>query len=189
MKRFAFMTSTFPWKPQEVLMEHTCQTKSEAVAYFNQCYPSMELDSDGYRKSGDITYSIAEFFAICHWQTTWQLTALWYCFGITEAVPPAVIPENKTKAGGTASPMIHNTPRLLKVKAIVSIIPWHFWLPDWLPPWAKPRHRTSHDNKRPAGHPTNNLPWPRWRHSPKPSNYQMMFSLIQHNPRHPEVKC
>jgi len=62
MKRFALMTCTFPWVSQQVIMEHTCNTKLEAVEYFRKWYPSQQLDDDGYGKSGNVTWTVAEFF-------------------------------------------------------------------------------------------------------------------------------
>jgi hypothetical protein len=63
MKRFALIRMQHQWAPQECLMEVTRATKAEAVAYFRECYPSQQLDADGYAKSGYETWCVAEFFS------------------------------------------------------------------------------------------------------------------------------
>ena len=62
MKRFALIRMRHPYAPQETLMECTRKTKAEAVKYFQNCYPSQDIDADGYMHSGDETWTVAEFF-------------------------------------------------------------------------------------------------------------------------------
>lgn len=53
------------WARQECLMECLRKTKKEAITYFQSCYPSQSFDTDGYMKSGDETWTVAEFFNAC----------------------------------------------------------------------------------------------------------------------------
>jgi hypothetical protein len=63
MKRYALLY-LYPcgWgSGNKVIAEYACFHSDEAVKHFQTCYPSLELDSNGYAKVGEMTYCIAQF--------------------------------------------------------------------------------------------------------------------------------
>lgn len=65
MKKFAFLvlfpTGNFA-SGNQVLADHECITQTEARAHFQNEYPLLPLDSNGYAKVGEKTYCIAEYY-------------------------------------------------------------------------------------------------------------------------------
>ena len=44
------------------LDNHTCNTLTEAIAYFKTIYPEVNLDEDGYAQEGDQSFCVGEVF-------------------------------------------------------------------------------------------------------------------------------
>ena len=60
MKKFYFLY--LENNSNKVLLECSRHTKTEARYYFQNYYPHLKLDNDGYAKAGNVSYCIAEAF-------------------------------------------------------------------------------------------------------------------------------